>query len=42
MSAAAIYAKEVSELIKQAVQIANTKNRGDYLFSGTIRTRRHS
>jgi flagellar hook-associated protein 3 FlgL len=30
-----IYAKEVSELIKQAVQIANTKNRDDYLFSGT-------
>jgi len=30
-----IYAKQVTELIKQAVQIANTKNRGDYLFSGT-------
>jgi|SoiMethySBSTD1v2_1073268.scaffolds.fasta_scaffold801937_1 flagellar hook-associated protein 3 FlgL len=31
-----IYAKEVTELIKQAVQIANTKNRGDYLFAGTL------
>jgi flagellar hook-associated protein 3 FlgL len=30
-----IYAQEVTELIKQAVQIANTKNRGDYLFAGT-------
>jgi flagellar hook-associated protein 3 FlgL len=30
-----IYAKQVTELIKQAVQIANTKNRGDYVFSGT-------
>ena len=31
-----IYAKEVTELIKQGVQIANTKNRGDYLFAGTL------
>ena len=30
-----IYAKQVTELIKQAVQIANSKNRGDYVFSGT-------
>ncbi len=31
-----LYAKEVTELIKTAVQAANTKNRGDYLFSGTL------
>lgn len=31
-----IYAMEVSELIKQAVQSANTRNRGDYLFAGTL------
>lgn len=31
-----LYAKEVTELIKQAVQAVNTKNRGDYLFSGTL------
>lgn len=30
-----LYGKEVTELIKQAVQAANTKNRGDYLFAGT-------
>src|SRR6185436_3665780 len=30
-----LYAKEVTELIKQAVQASNTKNRGDYLFAGT-------
>jgi len=30
-----IYAKEVSELIRTAVQAANAKNRGDYIFSGT-------
>ncbi len=30
-----VYATEVSELIKQAVQIANTKNRGDFIFGGT-------
>lgn len=30
-----IYAIEVGELIKQAVQVANTKNRGDYLLGGT-------
>ena len=30
-----LYGKEVTELIKQAVQGANTKNRGDYLFAGT-------
>ena len=32
----ALYAKEVTELIKQGVQITNTKNRGDYLFAGTL------
>ncbi len=31
-----IYAKEVTELIKQGVQIANIKNRGDYMFAGTL------
>ena len=31
-----IYAKEVTELIKSAVQSVNTQNRGDYLFSGTL------
>jgi len=31
-----IYANEVTELIKQAVQTVNAKNRGDYLFSGTL------
>ncbi len=31
----AIYAREVTELIKTAVQASNTKNRGDYIFSGT-------
>lgn len=31
-----LYAKEVTELIKTAVQAANTKNRGDYIFSGTL------
>ncbi len=31
-----IYAKEVTELIKQAAQLGNTKNRGDYLFAGTL------
>lgn len=31
-----IYAKEVTELIKTAVQAANSKNRGDYIFSGTL------
>ena len=30
-----LYAKEITELIKQAVQAANTTNRGDYLFAGT-------
>jgi flagellar hook-associated protein 3 FlgL len=30
-----LYGKEVTELIKQAVQAANTKNRGDYIFAGT-------
>ena len=34
-----LYAKEVTELIKQAVQTANTENRGDYLFSGTLSDR---
>jgi flagellar hook-associated protein 3 FlgL len=31
-----LYAKELTELIKTAVQAVNTKNRGDYIFSGTI------
>ena len=31
-----LYAKEVTELIKTAVQTANSKNRGDYLFAGTL------
>ena len=31
-----IYAKEITELIKSAVQSVNTQNRGDYLFSGTL------
>lgn len=30
-----LMAKEVTELIKQAVQITNGKNRGDYIFGGT-------
>lgn len=30
-----IYGKEVAELVKQALQLTNTKNRGDYIFSGT-------
>jgi len=30
-----LYAKELTELIKQAVQAANSKNRGDYIFAGT-------
>lgn len=29
------YATEVTQLIQQAVQLANTKHRGDYLFGGT-------
>jgi flagellar hook-associated protein 3 FlgL len=33
-----VYSKEVTELIKQAVQITNVKNRGDYIFGGTITT----
>lgn len=31
----AIYAKEVTQLIQQAVQAANAKNRGGYILSGT-------
>lgn len=31
-----LFAKEVTELIKTAVQAANTTNRGDYIFSGTL------
>src|SRR5262249_52330685 len=34
-----LYAKEVTELIKQAVQIANSQDRTDYLFSGTLTDR---
>jgi len=30
-----LLAKEVTELIKQAVQITNTQNRSDYIFGGT-------
>ena len=30
-----VYAKEVTELIKTAVQATNAKNRGDYIFAGT-------
>jgi flagellar hook-associated protein 3 FlgL len=29
------YASEVNQLIQQAAQVLNTRNRGDYLFSGT-------
>jgi flagellar hook-associated protein 3 FlgL len=29
------YAIEIDELIRQAVQLGNTKNRGDHLFAGT-------
>jgi len=31
-----IYAKELTELIKSAVQSVNTQSSGDYLFSGTL------
>lgn len=31
----AIYAKQITARIKQAVQTANDKNRGDYMFGGT-------
>jgi len=31
-----LYAKEVTELIKQAVQTANSRNGADYLFAGTL------
>lgn len=30
-----VYATEVNELIKQAAQVLNGQNRGDYLFAGT-------
>lgn len=30
-----IYAKEVTQLIEHAVDLANTRNRGDYIFAGT-------
>jgi len=30
-----IYAGEITELVKQAVQLVNAKNRGDYVFAGT-------
>lgn len=32
----ATYASEVTQLIKQAVQIGNTRQNGSYLFSGTL------
>ena len=31
----AAYAAELNEMIKEGVQVANTKNRGDYIFAGT-------
>lgn len=31
-----VYAKELTELIKTAVQATNSKNRGDYIFGGTL------
>lgn len=34
-AAASAYAAEVNELIEQAVQLANTRFRNDYLFAGT-------
>ncbi len=30
-----VFANEVTQLIKSAVNVANTKNRGDFLFAGT-------
>lgn len=33
------YATEVTEMIKQAAQLMNTTNRGDYIFGGTIADR---
>jgi flagellar hook-associated protein 3 FlgL len=30
------YAKEITEMIKQAVSIMNSQNRGDFIFGGTI------
>lgn len=30
-----IYAGEINQLIEQALEVANSKNRGDYLFAGT-------
>lgn len=30
------YAKEITEMIKQAVHLLNSTNRGDYIFGGTI------
>jgi flagellar hook-associated protein 3 FlgL len=30
------YATEVTEMIKQAAQLMNTTNRGDYIFGGTV------
>lgn len=31
----AIYAQEINQLLEQAVQTANSRHRGDYLFAGT-------
>jgi flagellar hook-associated protein 3 FlgL len=31
----AVYAAEIDQLLQQGIQIANTKNQGDYLFAGT-------
>ncbi len=30
-----VYANEITQLLKTAVNVANTKNRGDFLFAGT-------
>ena len=34
----AIYATEIDQILQQAVQTANTKNQGDYIFAGTKST----
>ncbi|MGE3309193.1 MAG: flagellin [Limisphaerales bacterium] len=31
-----LYATEVNSLIEQTLQVANSRNRGDYLFAGTV------
>jgi flagellar hook-associated protein 3 FlgL len=32
----AVYANEINEMLRQAAQHANTQNRGDYIFGGTV------